>query len=170
MSICLTSPAYLLDLQADFEKEGFSDRTVIICDQCEREYHVGCLRSVGRCTLNSLPEGEWYCSSECSQIRQKMNGLVAEGEKPLVTAARHPAEVVIVPEAPVPRVGAPSHVGEAGVPSESQIPGSTLDRTSEYTLQYLRGKGDAASASTSRSLKQVQDVLQASTLLRPMPL
>ena len=95
-----------------------------------------------------------------------MNGLVAEGEKPLVTAAQHPSEVVIVPEAPVPRVEeAPSH-GVAGVPSESnaaaQIPGCNPDRTSEYTLQYLRGKGDAASASTSRSLKQVQDVLQAS--------
>lgn len=24
-----------------FEKGGFSDRTVLICDQCEREYHVG---------------------------------------------------------------------------------------------------------------------------------
>lgn len=31
----------------EFDKAGFSDRTVIICDQCEREYHIGCLREHG---------------------------------------------------------------------------------------------------------------------------
>jgi hypothetical protein len=25
---------------AAFDREGFSDKTVLICDQCEREYHV----------------------------------------------------------------------------------------------------------------------------------
>lgn len=25
---------------ATFDREGFSDRTVLICDQCEREFHV----------------------------------------------------------------------------------------------------------------------------------
>lgn len=28
----------------DFCKNIFNDRTVIVCDQCEREYHIGCLR------------------------------------------------------------------------------------------------------------------------------
>lgn len=28
----------------DFERDSFGPRTIIICDQCEREFHVGCLR------------------------------------------------------------------------------------------------------------------------------
>lgn len=31
----------------DFCKDTFGDRTVMICDQCEKEYHVGCLREHG---------------------------------------------------------------------------------------------------------------------------
>lgn len=30
--------------EPDFDREGFSDKTVLICDQCEKEYHIGCLR------------------------------------------------------------------------------------------------------------------------------
>lgn len=44
----------IMCLQSDFDKDGFSDRTVIICDQCEREYHVGCLRKVGACMVDVL--------------------------------------------------------------------------------------------------------------------
>lgn len=33
--------------QNDFEKSGFGDRTILICDQCEREYHVGCMKDAG---------------------------------------------------------------------------------------------------------------------------
>ena len=49
-----------------FEKEGFSDHTVIICDQCEREYHVGCLRKQGRCDLKvrgGVGGGPWVARS-----------------------------------------------------------------------------------------------------------
>ena len=28
---------------SDFLKDGFGPRTIIICDQCEREFHIGCL-------------------------------------------------------------------------------------------------------------------------------
>ncbi|KAC9968855.1 hypothetical protein E3N88_45017 [Mikania micrantha] len=28
----------------DFSKNVFNERTVIVCDQCEKEYHIGCLR------------------------------------------------------------------------------------------------------------------------------
>lgn len=41
----------------DFERDGFGARTMIICDQCEREFHVGCLKDAGKCELESLPEG-----------------------------------------------------------------------------------------------------------------
>ncbi|GJZ22349.1 zinc finger, PHD-type containing protein [Tanacetum coccineum] len=36
----------------DFSVVEFDDRTVMLCDQCEKEYHVGCLRESGRCDLN----------------------------------------------------------------------------------------------------------------------
>ena len=41
----------------DFERGGFGARTMIICDQCEREFHIGCLKTAGRCDLDKLPEG-----------------------------------------------------------------------------------------------------------------
>jgi hypothetical protein len=41
----------------DFLRGAFGERTMLLCDQCEREFHVGCLRSSGRCVLESIPEG-----------------------------------------------------------------------------------------------------------------
>ncbi|KAL0418260.1 UNVERIFIED_CONTAM: Increased DNA methylation 1 [Sesamum radiatum] len=40
----------------DFCKKGFSARTIIICDQCEKEYHVGCLKEHNIDDLKRLPE------------------------------------------------------------------------------------------------------------------
>lgn len=41
----------------DFLRGGFGDRTMIICDQCEREFHIGCLAEHGRARLTELPDG-----------------------------------------------------------------------------------------------------------------
>ena len=41
----------------DFQRDGFGPNTVLICDQCEREYHVGCLQRAGLADLQALPEG-----------------------------------------------------------------------------------------------------------------
>ncbi len=30
---------------------------MIICDQCEREFHIGCLKHACHCELDKLPEG-----------------------------------------------------------------------------------------------------------------
>lgn len=38
--------------EPDFSEDQFGDRTVIICDQCEKEYHVGCLRKKGMDNLS----------------------------------------------------------------------------------------------------------------------
>jgi hypothetical protein len=35
----------------DFQRGGFGERTILICDQCEREFHVGCLRQQHGCDL-----------------------------------------------------------------------------------------------------------------------
>ncbi|KAJ1397768.1 Zinc finger, PHD-type [Sesbania bispinosa] len=62
---------------------SFGPRTVIICDQCEREYHVGCLKDHNMQILEVLPEGNWFCCSDCDQIHTDMLNLVARGEENL---------------------------------------------------------------------------------------
>ncbi|XP_061371540.1 uncharacterized protein LOC133314115 [Gastrolobium bilobum] len=66
----------------DFSKT-FGPRTVIICDQCEREYHVGCLKEHNMQNLEELPEGNWFCCSECDKIYTALLSLVARGEENL---------------------------------------------------------------------------------------
>lgn len=67
----------------DFCKSGFGPRTVIICDQCEKEYHVGCLREHKMHYLKELPEGDWLCSSGCEKIHSTLKDLVEHGEQML---------------------------------------------------------------------------------------
>ncbi|RHN75371.1 putative histone acetyltransferase chromatin regulator PHD family [Medicago truncatula] len=66
----------------DFVKT-FGPRTVIICDQCEKEYHVGCLKEHSMQNLKELPEGDWFCSTSCSHIHSSLVNLVASGENSL---------------------------------------------------------------------------------------
>lgn len=67
----------------DFDKCGFGDRTVMLCDQCEKEFHVGCLRDRGMADLKELPEGEWFCSNDCKKIHFALQELVAHGPESL---------------------------------------------------------------------------------------
>ncbi|KAI4322336.1 hypothetical protein L6164_022041 [Bauhinia variegata] len=60
--------------------KNFGPGTVIICDQCEREYHVGCLKDHNMQNLEELPEGNWFCCTECNQIHVTLVNLVARGE------------------------------------------------------------------------------------------
>nr|XP_043613541.1 uncharacterized protein LOC122585478 [Erigeron canadensis] len=76
-----TAPACVLCRAHDFSKSGFGPRTVIICDQCEKEYHVGCLKEYEMDDLMALPTGEWFCCSDCNNIRKTLENLVAGGEK-----------------------------------------------------------------------------------------
>ncbi|RDX79291.1 hypothetical protein CR513_40302, partial [Mucuna pruriens] len=57
--------------------KSFGPRTVIICDQCEKEYHVGCLKDHNMQNLEELPEGDWFCSINCNQIHSALVDLVA---------------------------------------------------------------------------------------------
>ncbi|XP_057851816.1 uncharacterized protein LOC131061996 isoform X3 [Cryptomeria japonica] len=49
--------------------ELFTELTVLFCDQCECQYHVGCLYERGMPKLDSCPEGNWFCSNKCSELR-----------------------------------------------------------------------------------------------------
>ncbi|PWA99123.1 zinc finger, PHD-type [Artemisia annua] len=63
----------------DFSVAEFDDRTVMLCDQCEKEYHVGCLRESGRCDLKALPPDKWFCCDDCDMIHGAIQGVVANG-------------------------------------------------------------------------------------------
>ncbi|KAA8544144.1 hypothetical protein F0562_022220 [Nyssa sinensis] len=67
----------------DFSKSGFGPRTVILCDQCEKEYHVGCLKEHKMDDLKELPKGKWFCCTECDRIHSALQKLVVNGEENL---------------------------------------------------------------------------------------
>ncbi|KAB1227407.1 Chromodomain-helicase-DNA-binding protein 4 [Morella rubra] len=66
----------------DFSK-SFGPRTVIFCDQCEKEYHVGCLRDHEMENLQELPKGKWFCCRDCDHIHSTLENLVGLGEQKL---------------------------------------------------------------------------------------
>lgn len=63
----------------DFNENGFDDRTVIVCDQCEKEYHIGCLREQKIDDLKELPAGKWFCHPTCYQLHCALKLLAACG-------------------------------------------------------------------------------------------
>ncbi|XP_027069092.2 uncharacterized protein [Coffea arabica] len=65
----------------DFSKSGFGPRTVILCDQCEKEYHVGCLKKQKMADLKELPKGKWFCSGDCKRIYLALTNLVSSGSE-----------------------------------------------------------------------------------------
>ncbi|KAD5508664.1 hypothetical protein E3N88_16367 [Mikania micrantha] len=77
------APACVLCRAHDFSKSGFGPRTVIICDQCEKEYHVGCLKEHKMDNLKALPKGEWFCCTDCTNIHTSLENLVVGGLKTL---------------------------------------------------------------------------------------
>ncbi|XP_020580430.1 increased DNA methylation 1-like [Phalaenopsis equestris] len=67
----------------DYTKTGFGPRTVLICDQCEKEYHVGCLKNHGRDELKEKPEGDWFCCADCVGIHSALQGVLSNGAQAL---------------------------------------------------------------------------------------
>ncbi|KAM0909373.1 hypothetical protein ACQ4PT_014837 [Festuca glaucescens] len=70
----------------EFGKKKFSARTVLLCDQCGREYHVGCLKEHGMADLTALPEGAWYCTTDCVKIWEALKDLVSRGAEAVPAA------------------------------------------------------------------------------------
>ncbi|KNA08208.1 hypothetical protein SOVF_164770 [Spinacia oleracea] len=67
----------------DFCKSGFGPRTIILCDQCEKEYHVGCLKDHNMADLAELPDGNWFCSMDCGRIESSLQNLLVRGVEKL---------------------------------------------------------------------------------------
>ncbi|KAG0476945.1 hypothetical protein HPP92_013786 [Vanilla planifolia] len=61
----------------NFEDKDFIEKSGIYCDQCEREYHVGCLRKHGF-PLRKRPTGAWTCSKSCSKIIDCLGQLLGK--------------------------------------------------------------------------------------------
>ncbi|KAL0327847.1 UNVERIFIED_CONTAM: Increased DNA methylation 1 [Sesamum calycinum] len=70
----------------DFCKSKFTARTIIICDQCEKEYHVGCLKEQNMDDLKELPEGDLFCCRPCNNINSALQKLIGDGEQRLPEA------------------------------------------------------------------------------------
>ncbi|XP_010505219.1 PREDICTED: uncharacterized protein LOC104782093 [Camelina sativa] len=68
---------------SDFCRSGFGPRTIIICDQCEKEYHIGCLSSQNIVDLKELPKGNWFCSMDCTRINSTLQKLLLGGDEKL---------------------------------------------------------------------------------------
>ncbi|QDZ22401.1 hypothetical protein HOP50_07g49400 [Chloropicon primus] len=57
----------------DFHRgETCTPNTAIMCDQCEREFHVGCLKKKNMCSLKAIPKGDWFCSRKCKGVNQAL--------------------------------------------------------------------------------------------------
>ncbi|XP_021722047.1 increased DNA methylation 1-like [Chenopodium quinoa] len=67
----------------DFCKTGFGPRTIILCDQCEKEYHVGCLKDHNMADLTELPDGKWFCSMDCRRVESSLQNLLVRGVEKL---------------------------------------------------------------------------------------
>ncbi|XP_022767224.1 uncharacterized protein LOC111311793 isoform X2 [Durio zibethinus] len=67
----------------DFSKSGFGPRTIILCDQCEKEFHIGCLRTHKMADLREIPRGKWFCCSDCSRIHSTLQKLLIHGAEKL---------------------------------------------------------------------------------------
>nr|GEU86331.1 putative reverse transcriptase domain-containing protein [Tanacetum cinerariifolium] len=59
----------------------FHDRTSIICDQCEKEYHIGCLNKREETKLEEVPDVDvnWFCTLVCQEIYYQLNLLMKCG-------------------------------------------------------------------------------------------
>ncbi|ERN04860.1 hypothetical protein AMTR_s00146p00080830 [Amborella trichopoda] len=56
----------------------FTEMTVLFCDQCQLEYHVGCLAKNGEPRLKHCPQGNWFCSRKCSKIYACLHRLMGK--------------------------------------------------------------------------------------------
>ncbi|XP_058198823.1 uncharacterized protein LOC131314298 [Rhododendron vialii] len=53
-----------------------TDVSVLSCDQCEHQYHVGCLRGVA--IVDKHPRGSWFCSKGCKKISLGLHKLLGK--------------------------------------------------------------------------------------------
>ncbi|XP_058075041.1 uncharacterized protein LOC131223612 isoform X2 [Magnolia sinica] len=72
--------------QSEFNSDikQFTSETILYCDQCDCQYHVGCLRKTRLANLGSCPQGNWFCSKKCSQIFVHLQKLLGKSNSTAV--------------------------------------------------------------------------------------
>ena len=60
---------------------------MLICEQCEREFHIGCLAEHNNIILAAVPEGAWFCSDSCKAITRALEAQVLAGPVPVADDA-----------------------------------------------------------------------------------
>lgn len=68
----------------DSDSQQFTEKSVLYCDQCEREFHVGCIRKRERSRLSCCPIGNWFCSKKCSKIFLRLQKLLGKSRSTAV--------------------------------------------------------------------------------------
>jgi N-acetylglutamate synthase-like GNAT family acetyltransferase len=69
---------------SDYTKDVFGPRTMLLCDHCEREFHVGCVaQRAGQEPLTALPSGPWFCGAECARVSAALRDALAAAPTPL---------------------------------------------------------------------------------------
>ncbi|RHN60385.1 putative histone acetyltransferase chromatin regulator PHD family [Medicago truncatula] len=48
--------------------------------QCEKGYHVECLKDHNMANLEKVPEGNWFCNVDCDDIHMKLKSFMARGD------------------------------------------------------------------------------------------
>ncbi|KAJ6803657.1 uncharacterized protein M6B38_189280 [Iris pallida] len=66
------------------DSQQFTEKSVLYCDQCEREFHVGCIRQRERARLSCCPIGNWCCSKKCSKIFLRLQKLLGKSRSTAV--------------------------------------------------------------------------------------
>ncbi|XP_065876876.1 uncharacterized protein [Euphorbia lathyris] len=56
---------------------SIEDKAVLNCTQCERKYHIWCIRNKGF-SLKTIPRGNWFCTERCKEIFLGLNELLGK--------------------------------------------------------------------------------------------
>ncbi|XP_061364383.1 increased DNA methylation 1-like [Gastrolobium bilobum] len=61
------------------------DYSILVCDQCEHKYHIGCLKTRGLTSnLENHPNKNWFCNAHCENIFFSLQKLIG---KPILVGA-----------------------------------------------------------------------------------
>ncbi|CAK9149220.1 unnamed protein product, partial [Ilex paraguariensis] len=66
--------------QSRFNKDPkrFTDNSGLNCDQCEHQYHIGCLRKKGLIKVDCTDKENWFCTEKCEKIFLELQRLLGK--------------------------------------------------------------------------------------------
>ncbi|CAK9152060.1 unnamed protein product [Ilex paraguariensis] len=60
------------------DSERFTFNTVLSCDQCGHQYHIGCLRKKGIVKVYWSKKKNWFCTQKCEQVFLGLHRLLGK--------------------------------------------------------------------------------------------